>query len=318
MIFPRPLAALAASSVLVLASPDRALPAKAKRLQVQVTSLAFNSDTCCLTYRISAATAARLLVDTRDGCDAAGRQWRVSVTSPGRKGARSNVGSGSCSVWTGLTRMRVRAGSLYKLTLCYDGGASASFPAAVDLRLQHSGNLTVDGPAGCESLMWGTTTTTTTTTTMTTEPPPICTTTSTLQPCGGSLGSARIYAINQGSQTLLNSVPHDGTLELTIKGTDCHGGNPPCPNGQYQYDYEFWVNDPNNPTGSSRPPTLQILINGVHTPPVGSPTVTDPNNTYLVQIPVQAGDPVTAIDQDDFSSDNSGYLDVDMNLICGP
>jgi len=319
MAIPRPLAALAALSLLVVAFPGRALAGKPKPLQVQVTSLAFHSDTCCLTYRISAASAARLLIDTRDGCDAPGRQWRVSVTSPGRKGAKSNVGSGTCSAWTGLTKMRVRAGSLYKLTLCYDGGASASFPAGVDLRVQHSGNLTVDGPAGCESLMWGTTTTTaTTTTTTTTEPPPFCTTTSTLQPCGGSLGSARIYAINQGSQNLLNSVPHNGTLELTIKGTDCHGGNPGCPNGQYQYDYEFWVNDPGNPGGSPRPPGKQIMINASHPSPIGSPTVADPNNTYVVQIPVQAGDPVTALDQDDFSSDNSGYLDVDMNLICGP
>ena len=113
-------------------------------------------------------------------------------------------------------------------------------------------------------------------------------------------------------------MPHDGTLELTIKGTDCHGGNPPCPNGQYLYDYEFWVNDANTPGGSSRPPGLQLLLNGTHTPPVGSPTVADANNTYLVRIPVQAGDAVTALDQDDFSSDNTGYLDVDMNLICGP
>jgi len=311
MAFPRPIAALVAC--LVLAFPGRALPAKPKPLQVQVSSLAFNSDTCCLTYRISAARAALLLIDTRDGCDAPGRQWRVSVTSPGRKGAKSNVGTGSCSAWTGLTKMRVRSGSVYKLTLCYDGGASASFPAAVDLRLQHSGNLTVDGPAGCESLMWGTTTTTTTT-----DPPPVCTTTSTLQPCGGNLGSARIYAPQSGSQTLLNSVPHNGTLQMTITGTDCHGGNPPCPNGQYLYDYEFWVNDPNNPGGSHRGPGLQIKINGSHPTPVGNPSTTDPNNTYVVQIPVQAGDPVTAIDEDDFSADNSGYLDVDMNLSCGP
>src|SRR3989442_13285366 len=165
MAVARPIAAVAALSIVVLALPGRALPSKPKPLQVQVASLAFKSDTCCLTYRISAASAARLLIDTRDGCDAAGRQWRVSVTSPGRKGAKSNVGSGTCSGWTGLTKMRVRGGSLYKLTLCYDGGASASFPAAVDLRVQYSGNLTVDGPAGCESLMWGTTTTVQTTTT---------------------------------------------------------------------------------------------------------------------------------------------------------
>ena len=82
--------------------------------------------------------------------------------------------------------------------------------------------------------------------------------------------------------------------------------------------YEFWVNDPNTPGGSARPNGLQILLNGNYQPPVGSPTSADPNNTYLVRIPVQAGDPVTALDQDDFSSDNLGYLDVDMNLICGP
>src|SRR3989442_2053168 len=165
MAIPRPVAALAALSLVVVAFPGRALAGKPKPLQVQVTSLVFHSDTCCLTYRISAASAARLLIDTRDGCDAAGRQWRVSVTSPGRKGAKSNVGSGTCSAWTGLTKMRVRGGSLYKLTLCYDGGASASFPAAVDLRVQYSGHLTVDAPAGCESVRWGTTTTVQTTTT---------------------------------------------------------------------------------------------------------------------------------------------------------
>src|SRR3989441_7503085 len=114
MVLPRPVTALAAVSVLVLAFPGRALPAKAKPLHVRVTSLAFNSDTCCLTYRMSAASAGRLLIDTRDGCDAPGRQWRVSVTSPGRNGAKSNVSSGQCSAWTGLTKMRVRGGSLYR------------------------------------------------------------------------------------------------------------------------------------------------------------------------------------------------------------
>jgi len=163
-----------------------------------------------------------------------------------------------------------------------------------------------------------TTTTTTTSTTTTSPPPPVCTTSSTIQQCGGNLGTARIYALQSGSQTLLNSVPHAGTLELTIRGIDCHGGSPPCPNGQYMYDYEFWVNDPNPPGSSSRPSGKQILLNGTHLTPVGSPTVPDANNSYLVQIPVQAGDPITALDQDDFSNDNTGYLDVDMNLICGP
>ena len=305
-------------AAVVVAFPVGTVHAKRKPMHVEVVSLAVNSDTCCLTYRVVPASAGRLLIDTRDGCADAGRQWRVTVTLPGRNGAKSGVSNGSCSGFTGLSKMRVKPGNAYKLTLCYDGGASATFPAAVDLRLQYSGtSMTLDGPAGCDSLLWGTTTTTTTTTT--TEPPPlICTTTSTIQACGGSLGSARIYALQAGNQTLLTSVPHDGTLELTIKGTACHGGNPPCPNGQYLYDYEFWVNDPNTPGGSARPNGLQILLNGNYQPPVGSPTSADPNNAYLVRIPVQAGDPLTALDQDDFSSDNSGYLDVDMNLVCGP
>jgi len=289
--------------------------AKAKPLHVDVRSLAVNSDACCLTYRIVPASAARLLIDTRDGCAGSGRQWRVTVTLPGRKGAKSNVGTGSCGAFTGFSKMRVKPGNAYKLTLCYDGGASASFPAAVDLRLQYPGgtSMTLDGPAGCDAVPWNTTTTTTTTLA-----PPMCTTTSTIQQCGGDLGTARIYALQSGNQTLLNTVPHDGTLELTITGTDCHGGSPPCPNGQYMYDYEFWVNDPTPPGSSPRSSGKQILLNGSHQPPVGSPTVADPNNTYLVRIPVHAGDTITALDQDDFSNDNQGYLDVDLNLVCSP
>ena len=302
MVLPRPVTALAAVSVLVLAFPGRALPAKAKPLHVRVTSLAFNSDTCCLTYRMSAASAGRLLIDTRDGCDAPGRQWRVSVTSPGRNGAKSNVSSGTCSAWTGLTKMRVRAGSLYTLTLCYDGGASATFPATMDLRLQYSGDITLDGPAGCEALLWGTTTTTTTL--------PACTTTTTLPPCGGPLGTASISATDGSPQTLLASAPASGTLELTITGAVCHGGSFNC---QYRYDYEFWTNDPGGPS-----PITNFTVNGVHLVPVGSPGTPTSDHSYVVQLPVSAGDPVTASDSDSVYTDNSDALHVDMNLVCGP
>ena len=297
---------LAAVSVIALAFPGGALLAKVTPLQVQVTSLAFNSDTCCLTYRLSAASAGRLLVDSRDGCDAPGRQWRVSVTSPGRKGAKSSVGSGSCSAWTGLATMRVRGGSPYQLTVCYDGGASATFPAAMDLRLQYSGSLAVEGPAGCESLLWGTTTTTTTTTTTL----PLCTTTTTLQPCGGPLGTASISSTDGSPQTLLASAPASGTLELTITGTVCHGGSFNC---QYTYDYEFWTNDPSGPSH-----VTNITVNGMHLVPVGSPGTPTSDHSYVVQLPVSGGDPVTASDSDTVYTDNSGALHVDMNLVCDP
>src|SRR2546430_11329889 len=66
--------------------------------------------------------------------------------------------------------------------LLLEKNKNATFPAAVDLRLQYSGTrMALDGPACCDSLLWGTTATTTTTTTA--PPTLICITTSTIQAC---------------------------------------------------------------------------------------------------------------------------------------
>src|SRR2546425_2020608 len=102
-------------AAVVVAFPVGTVHAKRKPMHVDVVSLAVNSDACCLTYRVVPASAGRLLIDTRDGCAGSGRQWRVTVTLPGRKGAKSNVGTGACSAFTGLSRMRVKPGSAYKL-----------------------------------------------------------------------------------------------------------------------------------------------------------------------------------------------------------
>src|SRR5256885_9830835 len=60
---------------------------------------------------------------------------------------------------------------------------------------------------------------------------------------------------------------------------------------------------------------FRSLLNGNYQPPVGSPTSADPNNTYLVRIPVQAGDPVTALDQDR-SEEHTSELQSPCNLVC--
>ena len=95
-------------AAVVVAFPVGTVHAKRKPMHVEVVSLAVNSDTCCLTYRVVPASAGRLLIDTRDGCADAGRQWRVTVTLPGRNGAKSGVSNGSCSGFTGLSKMRVK------------------------------------------------------------------------------------------------------------------------------------------------------------------------------------------------------------------
>src|SRR5437762_3199340 len=81
-------------AAVVVAFPVGTVHAKRKPMHVEVVSLAVNSDTCCLTYRVVPASAGRLLIDTRDGCADAGRQWRGTGPLPGRNGAQSGVGNG--------------------------------------------------------------------------------------------------------------------------------------------------------------------------------------------------------------------------------
>src|SRR2546425_8130555 len=110
-------------AAVVVAFPVGTVHAKRKPMHVEVVSLAVNSDTCCLTYRVVPASAGRLLIDTRDGCADAGRQWRGTLTLPGREGGKSGGRHGSCSGVTGPSKKRGKAREADKLTLFYHRGA---------------------------------------------------------------------------------------------------------------------------------------------------------------------------------------------------
>ncbi len=318
----RPGWVVAAAGAASLIVGSATLAGKRARLQVRTASLSFIGEGCCQTLLVTPSGAGKLLVDTRDACDSAGHQWRVLLQAPGRKGVRSNFGSGTCNGadgardtaddWSGLARMRVKAPGPYRVTVCHEGGSGA-YPANMDVRMQYAGpDLTVDGPLPCGSCYGpggGTTTTTVDPlATTTTTGPPACVTTTTIQPCGGDLGVRVISTTGPQQQVLVDSVPVTGMLELTISGTICHGGSFDC---EHNYDYEFWLNDPLGPSH-----VTNVYINGGHRIPDGAPSAPTSNHTYVVQLPVVQGEQVIAVDNDSVYSDNYGFYTVSMNLVC--
>jgi hypothetical protein len=133
--------------------------------------------------------------------------------------------------------------------------------------------------------------------------------------CGGSLGTAFVRPTFFPStlQTLLTAAPASGTLELTISGvvSMCAPGR----GYSYLFDYAFLFYNPADP---QLPPSPWIIteLNGEFRAPEGAPATPREDHTYIVRMPIAAGEALKARYTFINWGCNSGSHRVDMNLVC--
>jgi hypothetical protein len=119
-------------AILVLAAFAMILSAPAAAQEVIKTCAFGASGEACI-FDVTATADGLLGVDTK--ASAAGNKWRATTYLTGKKSAKSNVGSGSTSTFTGLVERKVQAGKQYELAVTYETPLPGTFPASVTVRV---------------------------------------------------------------------------------------------------------------------------------------------------------------------------------------
>jgi hypothetical protein len=93
-------------------------------------------------FDVVAQADGTLIVDTRAGT--AGDRWRATVVTQNKGGGKSNVGTGSNTVFTGSASFGVKTGKAYEVIVTYETPLPGAFPAGVTVRF--NGPVTVSEP----------------------------------------------------------------------------------------------------------------------------------------------------------------------------